>query len=132
MMVPGGRDDWVLLTIEPGTTFLPEHMVTACSQAHLDGREDTHLRVGAMLWATAVLETMDGDEPAWPHEIAQAFADGFRAMHDEALERYGEEKVLETYEAMVVEMRRVLEQVKADIRAKGEAELRRMRVRRNA
>lgn len=133
MMIPGDRDDFVLLTVDPGATFLPDHALATCTQAALDGAEDTYIKVVNLLWAMSMMvEIEDSGERMWPHEIAQLIADALRDAHTQALEAVGEDALDEKFTMTAVEVSRVLEQVEADINAKASEEIRRLRVRRNA
>lgn len=132
MMIPGDSDDWVMLDIEPGSTFLDEHVVMYAAQAYVDGPEITQMKLMHMLWAAAAMQTIEAGETVWPYEIAQSFADGLHRLHDRTVEEYGEDDLRERYGLMAAEMKRVLEQVDADIAAKTADELKRLRVRRDA
>lgn len=132
MMVPGDRDEWVMLTIEPGTTFLSDVTVMACAQAALDGPEVTYKKVVNLLWAMATLASAEGEETVWPHELAQLITVALRDAHEQVVAEMGAEDLEERVRMGVVEVKRVLEQMEADINAKAAAEVKRMRVRRDA
>lgn len=132
MMVPGGKRDWVMLEIDPGTTFLNDATLTACSQAALDGPEVTYMKVVHLLWAMSTMCGIEGGEPMWPHEVAQTVTDALKDAHAQAVEEIGEDDLRERFDMTVVEVSRVLEQVEADINAQAAQELKRLRVRRDA
>lgn len=144
MMIPGEPEDWVMLDIEAGSTYLPEHVIRYCAQAQADGPDGTLVKIVHMIWAAAILETINGRvaeravregedvSEVWPHQVAGGVTECLRVIHAAAVEEQGEDGAREQYGMVVAEVKRVLEQVEADIRAKSEAERKRMRVRRQA
>mgnify|MGYP003577891867 CR=1 FL=1 len=60
MMIPGEPEDWVMLDIEAGSTYLPEHVIRYCAQAQADGPDGTLVKIVHMIWAAGILETING------------------------------------------------------------------------
>lgn len=132
-MLPGPPEEWLMLKIEPGSTFLEPDIVRTAAEAHLDGDDATRARITQILWAEALRLTIrnDGAGLVWPHEVARIYAEGLERVHDTAVVENGEDAIAECYEAYAVELKRVLEQVDADVEVKVEAERNRLRVRRH-